>query len=139
MAGEQATYKVLSTSSGVTNIVSNRVFGGGQAPEDEVFPYVTYEVIGIADRTPSIAGSTGLVAKRIQVNCVTTSYTQTTNLADRVTVALHAFSGAAGAETVRGIFVEDELDVTVPLVKGGDKYAYIKVLPCVVWVDEAKT
>ncbi len=137
MAGEQATYKVLSANTNVTAIVSTRIWAGGQAPEDSALPYITYEVVGIADRQPAITGMTGLVAKRIQVNCVSTAYTQATQLVDKVTIALNTYSGTGGAETVRGIFVEDELDVTVPLVEGGDKYAYIKVLPCVVWVDEA--
>lgn len=137
MAGEQAVYKVLAANSGVTNIVSNRIWGGGQAPLESAYPYVTLQVLGIADRTPAITGPTGLVGKRMQVNCVTTSYTQATQLADRVTVALNTYSGTGGTETVRGIFVEDELDVTVPRIEGSDKHLYVKLLPSVLWVDEA--
>lgn len=137
MAGENATFKILSTSSDVTNLVAQRIYGGGQAPQDASFPYITFQVIGDPDRQPAITGATGLAAKRIQINSVTTSYATLVPLAEKVRIACHAFSGTAGTETVRGMFMDNELDVTVPRVDGGDKYVYIKVQDFVVWVDEA--
>jgi len=136
VAGEQATYKVLAASA-ATNTVGTRIWGGGQAPEDSALPYITLQVVGDADRQPAINGATGLVAKRIQLNCVSTTYSQVVSLADATRIALHAYSGTGGSETVRGIFMENELDVTVPHTEGGDKYVYIKVQDFVVWVDEA--
>lgn len=137
MAGEQATYKVLVASSGVTNIVSHRIYGGGLAPEDADPPYITYQVVGDADRQPNIKGATGVVAKRVQVNCVSASYTQCTQIADKARVALHCYYGTGGAETVHGIFMENEIDVQVPRVEGSDTYIFIKVQDYVVWVNEA--
>jgi len=137
VAGEQATYKILVASSNVTNIVGSRVYGGGQAPEDASLPYVTFQVVGDADRTPVLTGKSPLVAKRIQVNCVTTSYATLVPLAEKVRLALHCYAGTIGTETVRGAFLENELDVTVPRVEGGDKYVFIKVQDYVVWCDEA--
>jgi len=137
VAGEQATYKVLVASSNVTNTVGTRVYAGGMAPEDASLPYITFQVIGDADRQPAISGATGLVAKRIQLNLVATAYTQVHSLANSTRLALHCYSGTGGSETVHGIFMDNELDVTVPRVEGSDKYVFIKVQDYVVWVTEA--
>jgi hypothetical protein len=137
VAGEQAVYKLLVGSSNVTNIVSGRVYNGGVAPQKASLPYITLQVVGDHDRQLSISGATGLVAKRIQVNNATTAYTQTVDLAAASRKALHGKSGTAGDETVSEIMMDNELDATVPFVDGSDKYVYIKVQDCIVWVDEA--
>jgi hypothetical protein len=139
VAGEQAVYKLLAGSSNVTNEVGSRIYGGGVAPQDASLPYVTIQVVGDHDRQLSISGATGLAAKRIQVNCVAVNYNKTVDIASATRRTLHGASGAAGAETVRAISMDNELDVPVSRVEGGDKYLYVKVQDYIVWVDEATT
>jgi hypothetical protein len=137
VAGEQAIYKTLVASAAVTNIIATRVYGGGVAPRDAALPYATYQVVSDHDRQLSISGATGLVAKRIQLNCNTTAYTQTVDLAAATRKALHGFSGSAGTENVYEIEMENEVDVTVPEVEGADRYVYSKIQDFIVWLDEA--
>jgi hypothetical protein len=40
------TYQLLSTNTGVTTLVQQRIFRMGHAPQDVVDPYITWQVIG---------------------------------------------------------------------------------------------
>lgn len=115
---EQAIYKLLSTAPDVTAIVKTRIYGN-VAPQGKPLPYITYTRID-ADHYHHMGGMSGLANMRIQVDCWSGMYPQVKWLAEKVRLALDAFSGDVGSHDVRSILLESDNDLHVTPFRGDD-------------------
>jgi len=108
---EQAILTLLAGTSGVTALVSNRIYYV-QAPQKVDTPYIVFfKVSGNRDHTHD--GATGLANPRFQVDIFGETYLSVKDVAAQVQAALQGYSGTmggAGGVAVNGCFYEDEND-----------------------------
>ena len=72
MSIETDLFTTLSTTSGVTTLVSTRIYAG-MARETATLPYITYQMItGV--RFTTVAGLSDAKRKLIQINCHAATY-----------------------------------------------------------------
>ena len=86
MSIETDLYTTLSNDSGVTALISTRIYPN-LAPEGVTHPYVTYQVV-TGERLSTIAGVDDAKRKRIQINCHADTYASAKDLAAAVEAAL---------------------------------------------------
>jgi len=96
MSIETTLYTALSTTSGVTNLVSTRIYPQ-VAPDSAAVPYVTYQVIAGAPYN-KLAGAPDSERKIIQVNCISNSYANAKAIAEAVKAALNVSIGYLTSE-----------------------------------------
>lgn len=91
MSIETTLYTALSTTNGVTNLVSTRIYPQ-IAPDNTAVPYITYQVIvGMAYNR--MAGAPPGERKLIQINCISNSYSNGKAIAEAVKAALNVATG----------------------------------------------
>ena len=102
----------LTGNAGVSALVSDRV-GPAPLPQDSEQPAVTYQIIS---RTAQYThrGPAGLTRPRIQVDCWSTTYSESQQLAEQVRLALSGFRGQMGDVSVSGLFQEGAIDLHEP-------------------------
>jgi len=108
---EQALMTFLNAQSGITDLVSTRIYFR-KAPQDVAKPYlVLFKVSGI--REHSHDGSSHLAHPRFQLSAFATTYSEAKEIIAAVQAALQAYSGTMGGDGgvyVNGCFYEDESD-----------------------------
>ena len=85
---EQAIYTALSTTSGVTSLVSTRSYPV-VLPQGVAFPAITFSRVS-TDPVFALAGSEGKDAVRVQVDCWSRTYANAKDIANAVRAALEA-------------------------------------------------
>lgn len=134
---EAATYTVLSGDAGVSALVASRIYPV-RAPQDATFPYVTFQLVSEADRLQSLAHAiSGLVAKRMQVDCFSETYAECKSLADAVRLALDRYNGTSGGDTIQGSHLESQFDDFEPVQGGAEKDVYRIIMDFVMWLQES--
>jgi hypothetical protein len=88
MTVETALYSTLAGTSGVSALVSTRIYPG-IAPESAAMPYIVYSLVG-TDRLATLLGSGDYARKRMQIECVATTYAGSKALASAVVAALQS-------------------------------------------------
>jgi hypothetical protein len=83
---ETDLYTTLSAASGVTTLVSTRLYVG-YAPENATLPYVVYSLVG-TDRLATLPSVGDPARKRMQIECVGTTYASAETVAAAVITAL---------------------------------------------------
>lgn len=86
MSIESTLYSTLSTTAGVTSLVSTRIYPQ-VAPESAALPYIVYSTI-TGERIHTLPGVGNMERKTIQVDCNATSYSGAKALAAAVIAAL---------------------------------------------------
>ena len=105
----QAIYSLLTGDTPVSNVVGTKVFPN-VATQGTAFPYITYSVVSKVP-TDSKDNGTGFDKYRVQVNCISSSYTDMEVLAGYVRTALDRKTGTYGSMTILQIVYDDETDV----------------------------
>lgn len=83
---------ILAANSGVTDIVSTRIYQM-RVPDNGSFPCLQYQQISTVPINQK-SGAAGGDFARVQVNCYSSkSYKESSDLADAVRAALEAYSG----------------------------------------------
>ena len=117
MIFETALYQHLSGTLGVTALASTRIYPA-PLPQQVSLPAITYmQVSSVPIRT--MGGRQGR-QPRIQIDCWATSPSARRQLAEAVIAALDHYSGTMGGPggvTVRGAFLENDLDEYDPETK----------------------
>ena len=108
MAFGSEIYGYLSGVSGVTNIVSTRIYPV-RLPDAPTLEAIVYTVIS-APRTEDLSGSSGLGTAIVQIDCWANTYSEANTLAEAVRQAMQGYSGTMGGTTVEGVHLLDELD-----------------------------
>ncbi|HEU4986865.1 MAG TPA: DUF3168 domain-containing protein [Rhizobiaceae bacterium] len=103
---EEAIIDLLLGTAAVTALVGTRVYWG-RAPQTE--PEKPYAILQRIDglRDYRMAGSSGYVASRVQIDVYGLTYTSTKKAARALIATLSGYSGPA----IQGAFVESERDL----------------------------
>jgi len=138
MSIEKALVSLLSTDSDVNAQVGSKIFPIF-VPNGQSLPAITYqEVSGVRDNV--MAGASGLVQARFQINCWTKTYRAARELADLVRLALNP-DGDDYPKTVEGTEVQaimllNENDVPSIHSDNEELSGHGKMLDFSVWFKE---
>jgi len=91
MSIETTLYTVLSTTSGVTTLVSTRT-SPMAAPDGTASPYISYQVITGTAYNRAVGAPMG-ERKIVQINCIGNSYSSAKAVAEAVKAALNVTYG----------------------------------------------
>ena len=91
MSIETTLYTALSTTNGVTTLVSTRVYPMA-APDGTASPYISYQVITGTAYNRNVGAPMG-ERKIVQINCVGNSYSSAKAVAEAVKAALNVTYG----------------------------------------------
>ena len=86
MSIETTLYSTLAGNSGVTDLVSTRIYPNF-APEDAEYPLIAYQVVS-GSRISTLQGVSDAVRKRIQISCHANTYSSAKAIAAAVVAAL---------------------------------------------------
>ena len=87
----KAIYSILSDNAAVDALISDRIYPN-VAKQTSAFPFVVYQVTG-DDPTDTKDGVSPLDENAILVMCFSQTYTQASDLADKVRIALDRVDG----------------------------------------------
>lgn len=105
---EEALRTLLVSSSAVTDLVSTRVYWG-LAPQSVTGPYIALHVVS-APRDYHMAGSSGLRASRVQIDCWSNAYSTSKIIARAVESVVSGYRGTVGGKVLQGGFIDAERD-----------------------------
>ena len=105
---EEAVYSRLTGNAGVSALVSTRVYPN-KIPQEAALPALAYQRIS-ARRVKAHAAPTGLARVRVQVTCVSRSYSEVKALAAAVRTAMQGVMGSVGGVTLQGSWLETDAD-----------------------------
>ena len=105
---ESALYSKLAATSGVTALVSTRIYPNA-IPQNASLPAIAYQVIS-TDRNYRHAGQSNVALPRIQITVEASSYSSAVAVCAAVRAALSGYQGTVGAVVIGGIFLETEYD-----------------------------
>ncbi len=120
---EQGIYARLTGQSGVTNLISTRIYPG-VAPLNATLPYIIYFKVS-GPRVHAMKSDPGLAYPRIQVSTWSTSYSQSKAIALQIRTALQDFSGSTGGISFKRIFFENEYDLPEVDLQANKTYHHI--------------
>ena len=109
---EDGLFSYLSTDSGITALVSTRVYPL-RMPQNATLPAVTFTRIS-GPRSHALSGPTGCGMARIQIDAWATTYASAKAVIDTVRSALDGYSGTAGSETIKSSLLQTETDFYEP-------------------------
>lgn len=98
---EQAIKKELMVASGVTDLISTRLYYV-RAPQNVTKPYVVFFKVS-APREYSHNGVSGLAQSRFQFSCFATTYYVAKQITEAIRAAIEAFSGTMGGDGGAGV------------------------------------
>ena len=102
----QIIYGVLSAASGVTALVSTRIYPD-MAPQNDTFPYIVFQKLQTKP-TDTKEGVSKLDKILVQVDCYSNNYDNAHSLAAAVRTALDRYTGTINGHVVdRIIFSND--------------------------------
>lgn len=105
---EEALRTFLLAYTGLTGLVGTRVHWV-RSPQGSASPRVVlYRISGLRDMVMN--GPTGLVASRVQVDCIGSSYGSAKTVARAVEARLSGYSGPASGIDLQGCFLIGERD-----------------------------
>lgn len=126
MAIESSLRTYLLTKSGITNLVSTRIYPLAR-PQNSALPAIVYQRI-TGGHEHMIAGAAGNANPVIQIDCLAASYSAAKSVAEQVRQALQGYSGAMGSDTVHACVFRNEIDLFEPPDDGSDVGVYRTVL-----------
>lgn len=105
---EQALVAHLLASTGLAVLVGTRIHWV-RAPQGTASPrIVLYRVSGVRDM--HMQGPSGLIASRVQIDCMGLTYSSAKSVARAVEERLSGFSGSRGSVRFDGCFLVNERD-----------------------------
>ena len=113
----------LQTKSGVTNLISTRMYPDN-LPENHTLPCAVYYVISDV-KEHHLGGAAALATVRIQVDCYAATRTGANALAEAIRDAADGYSGAAGDERFQTCHLETQRYDTDTPADGSDLYRYL--------------
>jgi len=105
----KAIYSLLINNTGITDLVSTRIYPILREQVDGL-PAITYQAIS-GVRSYDLSGPNGLVEGRIQVNCFADDPLEAGELAAVVRAALHGHRGGAAGVHIELMLLDDMGDL----------------------------
>lgn len=107
---ETALYSVLSGTSGISSLVSTRIYPMA-APQNTALPYITYVRLSTGRRELTHGNPIDAAEAEFQIDCVASSPSGAKTLASAVIAALHGYKGTVGTEKIYYSQVVNESDL----------------------------
>lgn len=131
---ETALFSILIGDATINSLIATRVYPN-IVPQNAPMPAITYQQIS-GPRDHVMAGPTGLVGARYQINCWASSYAGAKELAEAVRKELDGYSGTVNTRVIEVIILEDEGDMP-EVTPGADALKrFGKRLDFIVWFKE---
>lgn len=118
MMFEEELYSYLSIHTGLSALISTRIYPNGNVPQTPTVPYCVYMQL-YSERAYSHDGFSGLEEIDIQISCYATTELQSANVAKQVILALEAWPGANN--NVKSAFCRGAKDLYNDQVKLNDR------------------
>lgn len=120
MSIHAAMYAELLADGDVNGVVAGKIYKQ-RALTDAALPYIVLHIIS-SDHIQNMEGGSGLVSRRMQINCYHTSYELAWVLAEHVRDALQTFAGTLGTggntAVVQSIELDGEADIDIEPASG---------------------
>lgn len=138
MSLNSAIYHYLQTRTGLTALVSTRVYPSA-APSSVAKPYITYVKIS-SEHTSHQTASSGLAAPLYQFDVWADSALSAEAVYEQLRLALDTFSGTMGtgayATTVERVIVQDDDEGHEPPKDGSQQATYRHRIDVTIWHRE---
>ncbi len=125
---EETIFSRLSTFAGLTALIGAppncRVYPHELAPENALFPYVTYSLIS-APREIAMGADPGLVRSRWQFDAWGLDPDDARDVAEQLRKALERWRGAGSGTTVQDTFIDNQQNSPPVLVNSVPAYRRI--------------
>ena len=135
---EENLYTYLQTKSGLTALVSTRVYPD-TAPQTATLPFLVYaRVSTVREHKHGTTGGTetGLTQARIQIDCYAATYSALASLCDQVRLALSGYRGTIGSGFCYRAMLDMEIDLPASPDFGEQIGVRRRTLDFVVWFAE---
>lgn len=134
MAVEKAVRDILISSTGVSSIVSERVYNGF-APQEVDLPFIIFQRER-TERVRTLDGPDGLVEADFEVNCVSLTSSQLQMLADEVRLAMDNYTGSTKGVAIQRMMLDNETETVEVETSGSDKRIRVRSLDFTIWYCE---
>jgi hypothetical protein len=136
MSIENSIRTYLIAQSAVDTLIDTRAFCGYVDESFSGMPNIIIKAVS-RSREPHMTAASGLVRSSIQIDCNSTSYVDSKDLADKVRLEMDGFINAAmGTETVQAVMLENETDLYYQPPDGGNVKAVSVIQDYDVWHTE---
>jgi len=106
MTPDAAVYTMLSGASGVTDLVSTRIWVG-PAPQVSSMPYISiYDIAG--EHINDLVGGGNLRKGRVQIDCYGTTKASANAVAVAARAATNGITGTYNSMTISGTWIESD-------------------------------
>ena len=102
----QIIYGILSATSGVTSLVSTRIYPD-MAPQNAAFPYIVFQKLS-TQPTDTKEGVSPLDKILVQIDCYSGSYDTSHTIAAAIRTALDRYSGTINGHVVDKIIFSND-------------------------------
>lgn len=106
---EEAFLSVIKTEALITAIVPTTRIYYNKVPENPVFPFINYQVVGVFKELV-LNDTVSMSEKTFIVNSFSKSPDEILNLAKLLAKRLHGFRGQSGTFKIERIILENEID-----------------------------
>lgn len=129
---EEALRSLLVGASGITDLVSTRVYWR-QAPQSVSGDFINLHRVG-GVRDYKMSGASGLIDSRVQADCWAGKYSEAKLIARAVEAVASGYTGTIGGKRLQGIFIDAERDDDA--TDSGDTETRFRVsLDLLIWHD----
>ena len=119
----KALQTYLEAQSGVTNIVSTRIYPHHLPPNNTTYPVLTHQMIS-NNHDHNLDGAAGNTVARVQIDCWGLKLSDVETLAEAVRNVLQGYSGAMGTVDVGFVQLLNELDLSESPKDASSVYLY---------------
>ena len=123
---EHALRNLIRSTTAVTDIVATRVFPA-YVPKGQSLPAVVYELL-TSDPIDSNDGHGGLTYSRFSVECMSNSYSEVKDLAEKVRLAVTGYSGTEASVVISSLRHMSSSDDFSPPADAGERGTHSVVL-----------
>ena len=132
---EEALRSLIVANSGVTALVSSRVYWGNVPQQVATGSWVRMNVIsGVRDY--HMEAPSGLVQSRVQVDCVASKYSDAKLIARAIETAISGYRGTQSGIKFGGAFIDGERD-TDETPTGDTVTRFMTSLDFIIWHGKA--
>lgn len=133
MSLKSALYSYLSGISGLTSLVSTRIYPD-IAPPDASMPYVVYQYVS-ADHVRNMTSASDFASRRVQFDVYGASALSVDNVFQQLRTALESKRGNIGSENLAVLSsgIESERDDYIDPIDGGQVGKHRRTIDFIIW------
>jgi len=112
----------LAADAAVAADVGTRIFPRAM-PQDATLPAIVYQLVS-STSDDAIGGAAGMATALLQVDVYADTHLAANNTGEDIRAALHGFTGTIGSETIRGLQLQNKMELYQVPNDGGDDGVY---------------